>query len=373
MWSGLIFPKIRILSKIEFIKFKCIYNFTASPFASYIALSLLQKPSCRPMRFGTNEACSGTVDLFFFGFYEYRTVDDDKCTSKPRSLAIKNIIQSRDPRKNSILNLGNSHFKDLRLSIIDTRYGKIWQQNIARRTGILMSEKTVKEHYMRKGRCKISLNDQLDDFYEGCKNNTIGDECAYYFHAKRLNPTELVERLKTYQNFRSKHMINEGGFEVPKWRPPWIRIEKIWYRIKSWGDKEINDFSIRNQILLLLADETLITQNPFENMENNEYLFWNGFRLTLTIPPKFALSLNEDKMDNSIKKLNPCLYISLWRSSRPRDYVDIPTPKATKIIGLDTASKLHRSNRRDMAGISTSDTGWEQVQPRKKSGKKQRR
>ena len=168
-------------------------------------------------------------------------------------------------------------------------------------------------------------------------------------------------------------MINEGGFEVPKWRPPWIRIEKIWYRIKSWGDKEINDFSIRNQILLLLADETLITQNPFENMENNEYLFWNGFRLTLTIPPKFALSLNEEQMDNWIEKLNPCLYISLWRSSRPIGYVDIPTPKATKIIGLDTASKLHRSNRRDMAGISTSDTGWEQVQPRKKSGKKQRR
>ena len=104
----------------------------------------------------------------------------------------------------------------------------------------------------------------------------------------------------------------------------------------------------RFQILLLLADERLITQSPFENMENNEYLFWNGFRLTLTIPPKFALSLNEDKMDNSIKKLNPCLYISLWRSSRPRDYVDIPTPKATKIIGLDTALKVCRSNRTTM-------------------------
>ena len=45
------------------------------------------------------EACSGIVDLFFFGFYEYKTLDGDKYPSKPRSLAIKNIIQSRDTRK----------------------------------------------------------------------------------------------------------------------------------------------------------------------------------------------------------------------------------------------------------------------------------
>ena len=43
-----------------------------------------------------------------------------------------------------------------------------------------MSEETVKNHYKGKERCKISLNDQLEDFYEGCKNNTIRRECAYY-------------------------------------------------------------------------------------------------------------------------------------------------------------------------------------------------
>ena len=39
-------------------------------------------------------ACSGIVDLFSFGFYEYKTVDDDKYPSKPRSLAIKILYRA---------------------------------------------------------------------------------------------------------------------------------------------------------------------------------------------------------------------------------------------------------------------------------------
>ena len=155
-----------------------------------------------------------------------------------------------------------------------------------------MSEETVKDHYMQKGRCKISLNDQLDDFYEGCKNNTIGDECAYYFHAKRLDPTELAKRLKTYKKFCSKHMTTEGGIKIPKWLLSWIEKERI-----NYWDTDTNNFSKRYQIVLILADRSVVTKNPFENMENNEYLFWNCFRITLTFEPQYALSVKASQLD----------------------------------------------------------------------------
>ena len=92
-----------------------------------------------------------------------------------------------------------------------------------------MSEETVKDYYKQKERCKISLNDQLDDFYEGCKNNTIRRECAYYFHAERLNPEEVTESQKKYEKFRSHQMRNRYGAIVPKQLPPWVKIKSIKY------------------------------------------------------------------------------------------------------------------------------------------------
>lgn len=72
--------------------------------------------------------CSGIVDIFYFGFFEYKTVDvaqnSRKYSRKQKSLAIKNILQ------NSIENLKKSQFKLSRISIMDIRYGKIWEQGI---------------------------------------------------------------------------------------------------------------------------------------------------------------------------------------------------------------------------------------------------
>ena len=78
--------------------------------------------------------CSGIVDIFFFGFFEYKRVEDQKYTIKPRSLAIKYII------KKSIENLSTSQFKFSRISVIDIRHAKLWGQRLVRdkngRTGM---------------------------------------------------------------------------------------------------------------------------------------------------------------------------------------------------------------------------------------------
>ena len=70
-------------------------------------------------------ACSGIVDLLFFGYFEYKTVDDPKYSTRQKSLAIKNLLQ------NIIKNLSRSAFKLSRISIMDMRHGGIWEQKFA--------------------------------------------------------------------------------------------------------------------------------------------------------------------------------------------------------------------------------------------------
>ena len=74
-------------------------------------------------------ACSGIVDIFFFGFFEYKkgmTRRYKRADGRYPLLAIKNIIQK------SVDNLKKSQFKLSRISIIDFRYGEIWDQTDSR-------------------------------------------------------------------------------------------------------------------------------------------------------------------------------------------------------------------------------------------------
>ena len=186
-----------------------------------------------------------------------------------------------------------------------------------------MGEETVKNHYKGKERCKISLNDQLEDFYEGCKNNTISSECAYYFHTKRLNPREFKESQKQFKKFCSR-MRNVGGVLVPRWLPPWLRIKQVNYKTQS---------QMRN--VLIFADGTLVTENPFETMDDNEYLLYNCFRISLELTAQSALSFKPYQLDYVIHQLDPFLYTSLWRSSRPNGDVALPCLSiSTNAIGL---------------------------------------
>ena len=72
---------------------------------------------------------SGIVDLLFFGYFEYKTVDDPKYSTKQKSLAIKNLVQ------NIIKNLSRSAFKLSRISIMDMRHRGIWEHKFTDRNG----------------------------------------------------------------------------------------------------------------------------------------------------------------------------------------------------------------------------------------------
>ena len=181
--------------------------------------------------------------------------------------------------------------------------------------------------YKQKQRLKISLNDQLEDFYENCKNSKIIEECVYYYHTKRLDSEELQLSKTRFEKFRSRSMRNIDGFNVPRWMPSWLKIRKDNKRKTS-----------------IFVDEILVRENPFDNMEKNEYLLYNCFRITLTLTPQAVLSCKPNELDDLIKYLTPFLYTSLWRSSRPRGDVDVPRPGLTKVIGLDTTSSCEYPN-----------------------------
>ena len=196
-----------------------------------------------------------------------------------------------------------------------------------------MSEETVKDHYRQKKRLKLSLNDQLEDFYEGSKINNLRDECAYFFHTKRLNPEELRMSQKDFETFILKRTYDLDGKIVPRYRPSWLYIRKVENPIKNKKES------------LFFEDGTLALENPFEKMDNNEYILYNCFRITLKITPELVLSLTSEQLDVWIENLNPFMYIDLWRSSRTRCDVEIPKSKSTKVIGLSTTNNHPKQGR----------------------------
>ena len=262
--------------------------------------------------------CSSIVNIWYFGFYEYKEVTEKKLTI-PRSLDINYIIL------NTIENLKASNFKLARLSIMDIAYGKIWDHEISPKTGILVSEETIKDYYKQEKRLKISLNDQLDNFYESCNNNTITDEFSYYFHTKRLNSVELKDSQRKFHHFSKSQMKIVDGIRVPRRTPSFVSFQTIKHR----DENKEND-------VLILEDNYLALQNPFDKMTDNEFLLYMCFRATFTITPESAILLKEFQLDAILEFLTPYLYIAIWRSSRTMDKLILPNSKLSmKIIGLD--------------------------------------
>ena len=179
------------------------------------------------------------------------------------------------------------------------------------------------------------MNDQLDDFYENCKNNNIIEECVYYFHSKRLDYEELQFSKKRFEKFRSKSMMNIDGLNVPIRVPSWVKLRKD-----------------NKQMTSIFADEILVPENPFDDMEKNEYLLYDCFRITLTLTPQAVLSCKSNELNDLIEYLTPFLYTSLWRSSRPSGDVDVPRSRLTKVIGLDTTSRFDNPSEKQSESIN---------------------
>lgn len=60
---------------------------------------------------------------------------------------------------------------------------------------------------------KISLNDQLEDFYSKCKNNRFRKhEVTYFFHAEYLS----IDELQNYQTKFHKKLVRQHDSEIDK-------------------------------------------------------------------------------------------------------------------------------------------------------------
>ena len=281
------------------------------------------------------QAAVGIVDIFFFGFYEYKRMES-YITKFPytknvplripnRHIAIKHIIQS------TIQHLNQSQFKLARLSIMDMKFGCLGKSIIADPlSGICVSEEKVKDYYKRRGPCKISMNDQLDTFYDGCNNNTISDEFAYFFHSKRLTPVELALSLQNYEKFHSKHAI----LRMNERKNLGKIMQDLISEKTSSEDLNTANIDIYKEISRLQEDKDI-----FENMEKNEHRLYSGFRATLKITPESAATLQERDLNNLIHFITPLLNISLWRASKrgKNDFKNfgLQCRIAEKIIGLD--------------------------------------
>ena len=76
-----------------------------------------------------------------------------------------------------------------------------------------IDQEEVKRLYQQRETYTISLNDQLEIFYNKCKSNRFfRHEVIYFFHAEYLSENEL----KQYQTKFQKNLIRQRDKEIVK-------------------------------------------------------------------------------------------------------------------------------------------------------------
>ena len=74
-----------------------------------------------------------------------------------------------------------------------------------------IDKEEVKRLYKQHEILKISLNDQLDNFYNKCKSNRFfKHDVTYFFHAEYLS----VEELQNYQTKYHKWLVRQHDSEL---------------------------------------------------------------------------------------------------------------------------------------------------------------
>ena len=177
----------------------------------------------------------------------------------------------------------------------------------------------VKNLYKQEETYKISLNDQLETFYEKCKiNDLIGHEVAYYFHTELLSPDEFavcheqVQRKETQKHFNEIELLEKkfSLFASP-------------YR-KKLRSAEIDEAKQRYE-------------SKVEESRQSEFRIYGGVRATLLFHPNRGLPVAR-QLNRLSDILSPMLYTQYWRKWDP---VDVPqTTSEVEVIGFERHEKI---------------------------------
>ena len=211
---------------------------------------------------------------------------------------------------NQCLRNVDSNIENLRISFMD--------MNIRRQPNCRVSNRIdtqeVKNLYKEQKTYKISLNDQLEAFYEKCRDNELsGHEISYYFHTELLSPEEFaachseIELKETQKHFNEIELLEKkfSLFAAP-------------YR-KNLLSNEIDE-------------ATQKFETKVKESRKSEFRLYGGVRATLLFHPKRGLP-NADELRRLSDTLSPMLYTQFWRKWDP---VDVPkSTKEIKIIGFE--------------------------------------
>ena len=167
--------------------------------------------------------------------------------------------------------------------------------------------KEVKRLYKQREHFKISLNDQLENFYNRCKSNRFSKhEVSYFFHVECLQ----IEELQQYQTRFYEELMLEAAFRKSAY------MNKIY--INEDDQSEISN------IEQMILEET-------KRSKNSNYRLYGGIRATFVFNPQWKLPSSEElyKLSEEIK---PMMDTQLWRKWNP---INIPvSTKQVDVIGF---------------------------------------
>ena len=177
--------------------------------------------------------------------------------------------------------------------------------------------------YSRQRNLKISMGDQLDNFYEKCiLNDVSGHEVNYYFHTERLSPTEFM-------TYRNRFEDNQYRLAIQ------IFSDNKKRQGRKSGRKRADARRRRLDNLKSCLSERLDAKMKLSKV--NDYRLYGGMRATLVFDHQscFAESCYDraQNYENLCQTMEPLLLAQLWTS---KNAYNIPnSSKDIKIIGFE--------------------------------------
>ena len=169
----------------------------------------------------------------------------------------------------------------------------------------------VKRLYKQREHYKISLNDQLEHFYNRCKNNRFfKHEVTYFLHAECLHADELQQyQMRFFESLMQRYETDLSRCGVTR-----LTInEEDQSQISNWQE-------IHSEIL-----------EKNNRSKNSDYRLYGGIRATLVFHPRWDLPSNEE-LSKLCEEIQPMMYAQLWRKWNP---INIPvSTKQVDVIGF---------------------------------------
>ena len=174
-----------------------------------------------------------------------------------------------------------------------------------------ISDIEVKRLYEQSATHTISLNDQLENFYNKCKNNRfLRHEVAYFFHAEHLSYDELQK----YQ-MRFQKLIFDQYDSVAK---------NSWTRKINNNNTKVDDRESRLRLISLFMGKEMIGDDLTPGIlmaklhlsKYDEFRLYGGIRATLVFNPRLGLP-NKRELKRLCNNIQPMMFTHLWRNWDP--------------------------------------------------------